>query len=47
LIYPNVDKVFSVIENGMTEPLDAVLSTGDRAIVKTFNNNGYETLTVE
>lgn len=36
--YPHVDKVFSVIPNGATEPLYALLSTGERAIVKTFNN---------
>jgi len=37
LRYPHVDKVYSVIENGATEPLDALLGK-DRAIVKTFNN---------
>jgi hypothetical protein len=38
LRYPHVDKVYNVIENGATEPVDALLDTEERAIVKTFNN---------
>lgn len=36
--YLHIDKVFSLITNGCTEPLDALLSTGERAIIKPYNN---------
>jgi len=34
----HVDKVYGKIGNGVTEPLDACLDSGDRVIVKPFNN---------
>lgn len=34
-----VDKVLGKVGNGITEPLDAQLSSGERAIIKLFNNS--------
>jgi hypothetical protein len=38
LEYVHVKKVFKLIENGCTEPLDAELDSGERVILKTNNN---------
>ncbi len=37
--YLHVDKILGKIGNGCTDPLDASLSSGERVIIKPFNNN--------
>lgn len=38
LEYAHVSKLLCVIQNGCTEPIDAMLDSGERVIVKPFNN---------
>jgi len=38
LEYLHVDKVLGKVGNGCTEPLNAILSSGQRVIIKPFNN---------